>query len=80
MMELTPHVRLFRLRVMAGSCFVKINIRADDPVSTRFWVFFAYTDCYAEMRREFVRGCAFSRCEQFETSPETIEQELQPAV
>ena len=34
----------------------------------------------AELRREFLRGCAFSRYKQFETSPKTIEQELQPAV
>ena len=27
-----------------------------------------------------MRGSAFSRCEQFETSPETIEQELRSAV
>ena len=32
------------------------------------------------MRRELVTGCAFSRYEQFEKSPETSEQELQPAV
>ena len=29
------------------------------------------------MRRELVRGCIVSRYEQFETSLETIEQELQ---
>ena len=34
----------------------------------------------AELRRELMTGCAFSRYEQFETSPETIEQELRPAV
>ena len=32
------------------------------------------------MRRELVTGCIVSRHEQFETSPETIEQELRPAV
>ena len=31
------------------------------------------------MRRELVRGCPVSRYEQFEISPETIEQELRPA-
>ena len=34
----------------------------------------------AELRRELVTGCALSIYEQFETSPETIEQELRPAV
>ena len=29
---------------------------------------------YAELRRELVTGYSFSRYEQFETSPETIEQ------
>ena len=29
---------------------------------------------------ELVTGCAVSRYEQFETFPETIEQELRPAV
>ena len=45
-----------------------------------FWMFFAYKNCYAELRRELVTGCTVSRYEQFETSPETIEQELRPAV
>ena len=30
------------------------------------------------MRRELVRGCTSGGCDQLETSPETIEQELQP--
>ena len=29
---------------------------------------------------ELVTGCTVRRCEQFETSPATIEQELRPAV
>ncbi len=33
-----------------------------------------------ELRCELVTECAFSRYEQFETSPETIEQELRPGV
>ena len=32
------------------------------------------------MRHELMTGCTVSRYEQFETSPETIEQELRPAV
>ena len=34
----------------------------------------------AELRCEPVRGCKVSRFEQFETSPETTEQELRPAI
>ena len=45
-----------------------------------FWVFSRVKKCYAELRCELVRGSAFIRYEQFEISPETIEQELQPAV
>ena len=33
-----------------------------------------------ELKRELVTGYAFRRYEQFETSPEAIEQELRPAV
>ena len=32
------------------------------------------------MRRELVTGCTVRRYEQLEVSPETIEQELRPAV
>ena len=32
------------------------------------------------MRREVVTGCTVCRYEQFESSPETIEQELRPAI
>ena len=54
----------------AGLCF-RDNYR----------VFFEYKKNYmAEARRELMRGITFSRYEQFETSPETIEQELRPAV
>ena len=34
----------------------------------------------SDSRRELVTGRAFSRYEQFDTSPETIEQELRPAL
>ena len=45
-----------------------------------FWVFFAYKKFSAEPRRVLARGCTVSRYEQFDTSPETIEQELRPAI
>ena len=32
------------------------------------------------MRRELVKGCTSGGCDQLETSPETIEQELRPGV
>ena len=32
------------------------------------------------MRRELVTGCTVRQYEKLETSPETIEQELRPAV
>ena len=37
-------------------------------------------ECLAELTRELVRGCTVRRYKQLETSPETIEQELRPAV
>ena len=43
-------------------------------------IFRVQKKCLAELRRELVRGCTVSRYELFETSPETIEQELRPAV
>ena len=42
--------------------------------------FFAYKNCYAEPLRELETGCTVCRYEQFEISPETIEQELGPTV
>ena len=45
-------------------CFIQINTYEGDPVSHTFCVFFAYKKNY----------------EQFETSPEIIEQELRSAV
>ena len=35
---------------------------------------------WAELRRELVRGSTSVGYDQFETSPEAIEQELRPAV
>ena len=39
-----------------------------------------YQNVSAELRHELVTGFDFSRYEQFETSPETIEHELRPSV
>ena len=52
--------------IVAGLWIIQINTRAGDTVSASCWVFFAYKKCYAELRRELVRGSAFSRYEQFE--------------
>ena len=43
-------------------------------------MFLAYTKLWAELRRVLVTGCTVSRYDQFEISPETIEQELRLAV
>ena len=51
------------------------NMRA-----TLVWGFFAYKKFQAELRRELVTGCTSGGYDQFETFPETIEQELRPAV
>ena len=45
-----------------------------------FPMFFAYKNSYAKLRRKLVRGWTVSRYEEFDTSPETIKQELRPAV
>ena len=45
-----------------------------------FGCFSRINNCQAELRRELVRGSVLSRYEQFETSPETIDQELRTAV
>ena len=42
--------------------------------------FCAYTKFQDELRREPVTGCTSEGYDQFETSPEAIEQELRPAV
>ena len=68
------------LAFITGSRVIQINTRAGHPISPRFWMFFAYKKCYAKLRRDLVTGCIFRRYEQLETSPETIEQELRPAV
>ena len=45
-----------------------------------FGCFSRIKNCRAELRREIVRESAFSRYEQCDTSPETIEQDLRTAV
>ena len=45
-----------------------------------FGCFSRITNCSAELRRELATWHAFSRYEQFETSPGTIELELRPRV
>ena len=41
---------------------------------------FRWRSNVAELRRELLTGCTVSRYEQVDISPETIEQELRPAV
>ena len=43
-------------------------------------ILFLQIICMGELRCKLVRGWTVSLYEQFETSPETIEQELRPAV
>ena len=57
----------------------------DDQLNTRAAALvllgFAYQKiAKAELRSEHMRGRNVNRCEQFEISPETIEQELRPVV
>ena len=78
----TALFRLFRWQSMAGRCSVQINSRTGDSVFAIVSVFFVYIKItfLAEQRHELVAGCVVSRYEQFDTSPETVEQELLPAV
>ena len=79
---------LFSVRQVAGDRSIVTNdrsllhsyIHADDSVCTIVWVFFAYKKIDAELRRELVTGCTVSGYDQSETSTETIEQELPPAL
>ena len=61
---------------------IQLITRVGDAVfAILFWMFFAYKKkCYAELRRELVTGYTVKRYEQLETFPETIGQELRPAV
>ena len=61
--------------------FIRVNSRVGDSAfAIVFGCFSRIKKFYPELRRELVRGSAFNRYEQFETSLETIEQELRPAV
>ena len=64
-------------RIMAGRCFIQINICIRDSFGcfSRIKKLLGRTDM-----RTRDRIYAFSQYEQFETSPETIEQELRPGV
>ena len=45
-----------------------------------FAVFFAYKKMLGRIRRELVTKSTSGGCDQFETSPEAIDQELRPAL
>ena len=58
-----PTVTAAPLAFISGSRVIQINTRAGHPISPRFWMFFPYKKCYAELRREHVTGCTFRRYE-----------------
>ena len=62
---------------MVGRCFIQINIRAGDSV---FGIVLGVFHIYKKIARPTETQTRDSRYEQFETSPETIEQELRPGV
>ena len=62
------------------SLAIQINTRAGDPISPRFWMFFTHNKLLGRTETRTRDGCTVRRYEQLETSPETIEQELRPAV
>ena len=67
---------------VAGRWFIQINTRAGDTVSVNFLVFSRIKKLLGRTEtrtRERKWLSAFSRYEQFDTSPEMIEQELRPA-
>ena len=63
-----------------GSLVHSTAYSRDDSVIANFGCFSTKMFCNAELRCELVRGRTDSRYEPFEISPETIEQELRPAV
>ena len=80
---------LFSVRQVAGDRSIVTNVRsllhsyihADDSVCTIVLGFFSRRKKIdAELRRELVTGCTVSGYDQLETSSETIEQELRPAL
>ena len=56
--------RRFRWRSMAGRWFIQINTRMGDPVSPRFWVFFAYKKL---LGRTETRTCERMHCQSIRT-------------
>ena len=69
--------------IVTGRWFIQMNTRTGDSVSASVCVFSPINKLLGrtEIRtRTLARGSAFSRYEQFEISPETIEQELRPVV
>ena len=60
---------------LAGRCFIQINSCASDSVFAIVLGVFLRIKFSLDQTK---RGSAFSRYGQFETSPETIEQELRP--
>ena len=61
-------------------CFIQINTREGDPVSRGF-VFFAYKKiARPNWDANLWQNVLSDGTNSFETSPETIEQELRPAV
>ena len=68
-------------RVQRYAPFHSTAICARLGIRDSLWMFFAYKkNAIAELRCELVTGCTARRYDQFETSPEAIEQELRPAV
>ena len=78
-----PSVTKLTPSCMAGSWVIQISTRSGDPISRGFgWSSRrpSIQNCQPERRRELVAGCTVRRYEQLDTSSETIEQELRPAV
>ena len=67
-------------QTMASRCFIQINIGAGDSVFVIVFVVFAYKKLIGRTEMQTRDKIGFQSIEQFETSPETIEQELQPRV
>ena len=62
----------------SGSLAFEINSGTGRPgFPENLKVFSRIKNCYAELERELVIGCTSGGYDQLETSPETIEQELQ---
>ena len=64
----------------AGRWPLKYTLALAALLHRNFGCFWHIKKFLAKLRRELVTGCTVSRYEQFETSLETIGQELRPAV